>query len=248
MRAFIWYMLVKRMRSETDGLPNIAQVDRAHRRSFQFRVGHKENPEMTGRSLHNFSTTELDPDLLSTLFGVQTNWHVITGTPCSGKTTLIGELADKGFRTVPESARLYVEREMAQGRTTDEILGNGAILQRGVLDLQLRAERRLPVNEVAFLGGGSPSCLVYFRVMGLNPNAILAECFHHRYASVFMLDRFPFQQDGVRFEDDATAGLIDEWFFRDYCALGYSVVRVPVLSPQERLAFVLERLSEQGLT
>jgi hypothetical protein len=29
--------------------------------------------------------------------------------------------------------------------------------------------------------------------------------------------------------------------------LGYRVVRVPVLAPQERLAFVLERLSEQGL-
>jgi predicted ATPase len=119
-------------------------------------------------------------------------------------------------------------------------------LQRGVLGLQLRSERRLPVNEVAFLDGASPSCLTYFRVMGRNPNAILAECFHHRYASVFQLDRFPIQQDGVRFEDDATAGFIDKWLFRDYGALGYTVVRVPVLSVQDRLAFILEKLSEQG--
>lgn len=80
--------------------------------------------------------------------------------------------------------------------------------------------------------------------MGLDPNAILAECFHHRYASVFVLDRFPFQPDGVRFEDDATAGFIDEWLSRDYSALGYGVVRVPV---QDRLTFILERLAEQGL-
>jgi predicted ATPase len=33
---------------------------------------------------------------------------------------------------------------------------------------------------------------------------------------------------------------------RDYSALGYNIVRVPVLPPEERLAFVLERLSEQG--
>jgi len=46
--------------------------------------------------------------------------------------------------------------------------------------------------------------------------------------SVFILDRFPFQQEGMRFEDDATAGLIDEWLLREYSALGYSVVRVPV--------------------
>ncbi|MHC4071894.1 MAG: AAA family ATPase, partial [Planctomycetota bacterium] len=46
----------------------------------------------------DFRTTELDPDLLATPFGIQTNWHVITGAPCSGKTTLIDQLADKGFR------------------------------------------------------------------------------------------------------------------------------------------------------
>ncbi len=48
---------------------------------------------------HDFLTTELDPDLLSTPFRVQTNWHVITGAACSGKTTLIDLLADKGFQT-----------------------------------------------------------------------------------------------------------------------------------------------------
>lgn len=210
-------------------------------------MGGGDNSELRDEPQHNFSITELDSELLSTPFGVQTNWHVITGAPCSGKTTLIGELADKGVRTVPESGRAYVERELAKGRTADEILGNGAVLQRGILGLQLRSERRLPANEVAFLDGGSPSCLTYFRVMGLNPNAILAECFHHRYASVFVLDRFPFQQDGVRFEDDATAGLIDEWLSRDYSALGYRVVRVPVLPVKDRLTLILETLSEQGL-
>ena len=195
----------------------------------------------------DFNITELDADLLSTPYGVQTSWHAITGAPCSGKTTLIGALGNRGFRTVPESGRAYVTREMAQGRTTDELLGDGAGLQRGVLDLQLRSERRLPVNEVAFLDSASPNGLAYLRIMGLNPNALLAECFHHRYASVFLLDRFPFQKDGLRFEDDATASFIDEWLFRDYSALGYSVVRVPVLSIEDRLTFILERLSEQGL-
>ncbi len=44
---------------------------------------------MLDRPQHDFRTAELDPDLLSTLFRVQTNWHVITGTVSSGKTTLI---------------------------------------------------------------------------------------------------------------------------------------------------------------
>jgi len=76
---------------------------------------------------------------------------------------------------------------------------------------------------------------------------MLLECFHYRYASVFILDPLPFQENGVRDYDSAVVGYLDEWLTRDYSALGYRVVRVPVLAPQERLAFVLERLSEQGL-
>jgi predicted ATPase len=197
---------------------------------------------MTASSHQSFVTTELDPDLLANPFGVQTNWHVITGAPCSGKTTLIRALADRGFRTVEESGRAYVVGELAKGRTADEIFGDGAILQRGVLGLQLESERTLPVDDLAFLDGASPTCLTYLRAMGVNPNVILAHCFYHRYASVFLLERFPLEKDGVRFEDDVTAGLIGEWLARDYGALGYQVVRVPVLPLEERLTFVLERL------
>jgi predicted ATPase len=191
-----------------------------------------------------FRATELDPDLLSTPFRVQTNWHVITGASCSGKTTLIDQLADKGFRTVPEVGRQYFERELAKGRTIEKIREDEAA-QRGIEGMQLRVEGGLRALDVVFLDRAFPDCLAFRRVAGLNPNEILAECFHHRYASVFMLNRFPYQQDGVRAADDATAEILDEWVARDYRALGYKAVRVPVMSPEERLAFVLESLRER---
>jgi hypothetical protein len=89
-----------------------------------------EDREMPDSPQYDFRTTELDPDLLSTPFRVQTNWHVITGAPCCGKTTLIDQLADKGFRTVAEIRRKYVERELANGRTMDEIRENAATFTR----------------------------------------------------------------------------------------------------------------------
>jgi predicted ATPase len=202
---------------------------------------------MPDRSQHDFRTTELDPDLLSTPFGVQTNWHVITGAPCSGKSTLIDQLADREFQTVPEAGRQCIEREMAKGRTIDEIRENMAAIQIATKDMQLEIEHGLRANDVLFLDGAVPGSLAWYRAFGLNPNEILLECFHHRYASVFILDPLPFQEDGARNEDAPIVGYLDEWLTRDYSALGYRVVRVPVLSLQERLAFVLERLSEQGL-
>ncbi len=196
---------------------------------------------------HDDRFTELDPDLLSTPFRVQTNWHVITGTVSAGKSTLTDQLADRGFQTVPETGRLYVEREMAKGRTIDEIRENMAAIQIAIKDMQLEIEHGLRANDVVFLDGAVPGSLAWYRAFGLNPNEILPECFHHRYASVFILDPLPFQENGARDDDAAIAGYLDEWIARDYRALGYSVVRVPVLSPQERVAYVLERLSEQGL-
>jgi predicted ATPase len=113
--------------------------------------------------------------------------------------------------------------------------------------MQLEIAHGLRANDVAFLDRAFPDAHAYFRVVGLDSNEILLECFHHRYASVFLLDRLPLRQDGVSTEDDAIAGSLDERLARDYSALGYRVARVPVMSPEERLAFVLERLSEQGV-
>jgi predicted ATPase len=201
---------------------------------------------MDDRSQHGFLAIELDPEILSSPFRVQTNWIVIGGAQSCGKTTLIGQLAEKGFRTAPEGARLYLEAEMARGRTVHEIRGNMAAFQRGIVDTQLRIEGELGASDIVLLDTGVPSSMAWWRVYGLNPNEFLRECFRHRYASVFLLDRLPIKGDGLRPEDEALAAFLDEWIRRDFRALGYSMVRVPVMPPEERLAFVLERVSEQG--
>lgn len=193
-----------------------------------------------------FLARELDPDILSSPFEVQTNWYVITGAQSSGKTTLIDLLAEKGFLTAPEAAREHFESEMAKGRAMEEILEDGATLERCLKDIQERIEHNLHATDVTFLDRALPDCLTFYRVFGIDPNDILRECKRHQYASVFILDRLPIYRDGLRIEDDALAIFLDEWLPRDYGALGYQVVRVPVLPPQERLDFILKQLSEES--
>jgi predicted ATPase len=196
---------------------------------------------MHGSSQRGVKDTELALDLLSTPFEIQTNWHVITGAPSCGKTTLIELLAGKGFRIVPECARQYMERELAEGRSVEEIHKDAATLQRTIANLQLRTEGGLRSTDVLFLDGALPGSLAWYRCFGLNPNEILPYCFRHRYASVFVLDLLPHQADGLRFEDESMSKYLDAWIERDYIALGYEVVRVPALAPEERLAIILER-------
>ncbi len=189
---------------------------------------------------------ELDPALLSTPFEVQTNWHVLTGAICCGKTTLVDMLAERGFRTLPETSRLYLKREVAKGRELEEIFASAAD-ERALTEMQRMAENGLEAHEATFLDRALPDYLWFWRLLGMDPNELLAQCFFFRYASVFILDQLPLQMDGARLDDEAYTDLLDEWLTRDYSTLGYEVVRVPVLPPEERVAFVLESLSEQGL-
>ena len=202
---------------------------------------------MLDRSQPDFRNTELNPDLLSTPFKIQTNWCVITGASCSGKTTLINQLAGKSFQTVPEAGRKFFERELAKGKAIDKIREDTASFTRQIYDIMIKHENELQPTDIIFLDRALPDGFVFYRQAGLNPNEILQDCFKHRYASVFMLNRLPYQKDGVRVADDETAAYLESWILRDYSALGYNVVRVPVLPPKERFDFVLERLSEQGL-
>ena len=199
---------------------------------------------MLSRSPHKFRDTELDLDLLLTPFKVQTNWYVSTGASCSGKTTLIDQLADQGFSTVPEAARIFIEQELAKGLTIEEIRQDQAALTYQVYDMMLIRESRLRPGELVFLDRALPDAPAFYRLAGMDPNEILPDCFQYHYTSVFMLDRLPYQLDGVRAADDPTAEYLDTWIKRDYKTLGYNCVRVPVLLPEERLSFILERLTE----
>ena len=186
---------------------------------------------------------ELDPALLSTPFKTQTKWYVLTGAACSGKTTILDELARKGFKTIPESARYYFEYEITKGRSIEEIRKDGAALQRGIAAMQLKFEHDNPVNTITFLDRAIPDSLAFYRIFGLDPNEILPECFHYHYTAVFILDQLPFPRDKpLGPEDRASSIFLDEWLVRDYTALGYRIVRVPVLPPQERLTYILDRL------
>jgi len=203
---------------------------------------------MVDNSRESYATQALDPRFLSTQYKINTNWHVITGSSCSGKTTLIELLGAAGYITAPETARMYFESEMAKGRSSQEIRSSGYPTQIGIFQMQRRLENELHPDQTVFLDRGLPDSLTYNRLYGLSFDEFLRECFKHRYASVFILDRLPFTRD-VKLgpEEEKPARFIDEWLERDYSALGYIIVRVPVFSPKERQDFVLDLLSEQGL-
>jgi len=173
---------------------------------------------------------------------IHTKWNVISGAPCSGKTTLIERLQVMGYRTVPETARQFIEAEFSRGRTIEELRGDEVAFQRRLLNVRLKVEHDLEPDQFLFLDRAIPEVITFYRAIGLDPNEILPECTLYTYASVFILDRLPLLKDGVRTEDDAVSDFHDEWLYRDYRALGYDVRRVPVMPVTDRVEFILGKL------
>jgi len=196
---------------------------------------------MSGSCQQDYRFSELDPEMLLTPFQVETKWHVITGAPSCGKTTLIDMLAEKGFQILPEIAHQYIEDALASGQTYQDIFRDRFSLQKVLIELQIKAEKGLIPQKVTFLDRALPDNLSFNRFTGMDPNQLLRDCFCRRYASVFILDPLPYQTDGIRDIDAPHAAFLDEWLNRDYRSLGYDMIRVPVLSPQERMGYVLER-------
>jgi len=145
------------------------------------------------------------------------------------------------------SARQYIEMELEKGLTINDVQKDLVALNKAIADFHLGIERQLPANDTIFLDRGLPDCLSYHRIHGMNPNELLKFCFYHHYRSIFILERLPFRQDGVRYEDDQCAEFHQLWLLKDYRALGYNPILVPMTAPQERLSFVLEKLSDLNL-
>ena len=190
------------------------------------------------------NTSPLDVQAFDLSAALSTQWCVVTGAPCAGKTTTLEVLGTLGYAWRPEVARTLIEQRLAEGRTLAEIRNNEGAFQREQLDFTLRARRSLSPDELILFDSGLPDFLTYFRVSSLDPNEILTVCGHWRYACVFHFDPLPLVQDHARIEDEDTANAIDTWLERDYRALGYQPVRVPVMPVANRVALIVEHLNK----
>jgi len=170
-------------------------------------------------------------------------WYAVSGAPSSGKTTTVRLLAARGYRTTEEQARAIIAEEMATGRTLEDVRGAGEWFQEVILERQLALEAQLPPDETVFLDRGTPDGLAYERFLKLQPNPALAAAAQRSpYRRVFVLEPLSFIADHGRIEDSETQTNLHHAIRDTYLELGFDVVDVPVLAPEERVDFILERL------
>jgi predicted ATPase len=168
-----------------------------------------------------------------------TNWHVITGGPCSGKTSVINALSDLGHQVVHEVARAHIDALLNRGETLETIKADPLVFEREILTQKMAIERRLPPNKRIYLDRAVPDSIAYYQIEGLDAQEPLKASRSVRYGRVFLFEPLPFIKDAVRVEDHILASRIEKLLARCYTDLGYRVIRVPVLTVAQRTAYVI---------
>lgn len=176
---------------------------------------------------------------------MKNNWYVITGGPCSGKTTTISLLQEKGYKVTHEVARAYYESQMKLGLTNEQIKANPQKLQDGIARLLVDLEHSLDSQDTIFLDRGIPDNYAYYEYWKVSPPHFLENAYNSCvYKKVFYLDRLPVEIDEVRVESEEQIRLLAELALKYYKQKKANIVRVPVMDQDSRIAFILRNIDE----
>lgn len=175
---------------------------------------------------------------------LKSNWYIITGGPSSGKTSLLKELEKLGYITYPEAARVFIDQEMAKGRSLKEIRGDEAEFQKKVLKIKIKIEKEAPRDKIVFFDRGIPDSIAYYQICGLDPKEVLKFCKRKIYKRIFFLEQLPIEKDYARTEDDKTIEKLNKLLKENYKKLGYEVIEIPVMPTRDRLLKILKEIDE----
>jgi predicted ATPase len=172
----------------------------------------------------------------------QTNWCVITGAPCAGKTAVINEISRRGIRIIHEVARSHIDAQLKKGLQLSRIKKNVLQFERHILQEKVRIHASLPASATIFFDRGIPDSIAYFKLEGLDPAEPLQCSQNVRYRRIFFFERLDFLTDEVRSEDEKTAARLDDLLVEAYLQMGYNIEIVPVMPVKDRTDLVLKGL------
>lgn len=171
------------------------------------------------------------------------NWYVITGAPCSGKTTVINKLKERGYNVLHEIPRMIIDEELALGKTIEQIRTHGLLFQKKILRRRLAIEKRLSEKKIIFFDRAIPDSMAYYRFLDLPDDGLLQQAVEQcRYKKVFIFESVSYQTDYARKESPEQAGKLHQLLIDSYRKLPIPSLKIPMMPIEDRIALILKNL------
>ncbi len=173
-------------------------------------------------------------------------FHVITGGPGSGKTSLIEALARAGYGRTVEAGRAIIQDQLA--------IDGPALPWRDALafaELMLSWEMRSyrmaeAITGPVFFDRGVTDLVGYLTLVGQPvPGHVMRAAERFRYnRRVFVAPPWPaiYTQDAERTQTPEEAVSTHEALVAAYSSCGYDLVSLPLVAVEERVRFVLDAI------
>lgn len=168
------------------------------------------------------------------------------GGPGSGKTSIIEELAKKGYVCYPEISRqvtLEAQKSGIDQLFLKEPLLFSELLLKGRIN-QYESATKEQTNYV-FIDRGIPDVLAYMHYIGdAYPTNFVDACKNHTYSKIFILPPWEdiYISDNERYETFEQAQLIHQHLIETYESYGYQLQEVPKADLETRIAFILNNI------
>jgi len=172
---------------------------------------------------------------------------IITGGPCSGKTSVLNELEKRGYKVVPEAAIQLIHAEN-EGEKRVYPWTEFDAFQKRVIEKQIENEKVYENEKLVLLDRSLIDGEGYYANRGMNPPETLpAQVKAAKYDVVFILDMLPEKywtvNDGEhrRMQTYADGQSIHTRIIEVYERSGLKIINIPVLEPVEDRTNLIEK-------
>lgn len=176
------------------------------------------------------------------------NYHksIVTGAPCSGKSSLIAHLQKNGYQTIPEVFHLLYAQAF-ENNTAQSFFDNPIALRYQLMNTQIDLESRLNPRGTAFLDRSVWDIIFFGEWYNIPmPQDLYDLAAHQHYDCIFFLDLLPqrfYQTTQFRGESFEVAQKMHQFFLERYSKIGLSFIKVPFNTVEKRASFIIDHLS-----
>ncbi len=170
---------------------------------------------------------------------------VITGGPCSGKTTVINLLKEKNYKVIPEVATIIIKENLNKDDTEILTWKNFKKFQKEVIKRQLKYENMLNNEEgIVFLDRGIYDSIAYLKKEKIEDKSLFKVC-KSDYDIIFILEPLPFlESNDIRRESEEERKLIHFLIYDTYKEYFDRIFIIHVYNPRKRVEEILKIVND----